>query len=406
MSKLPRFAIVQTPKGWRVRVPKSISDTGKPQRRYFKTRRLAEDFAKDSRAQFRSHGEGASVLPPRVADDAFKAWSILEPLGITLTEAARRIAKIEEDAAKSALVKDAVTAWIAAKEAKDLRERTLSSYTDTGKKLTTAFGDELLSRLTGDQLMTAIQGGSYDLHRRNLSAFWHWCAKPPRRWCRVEMMSEVENLSRESDADIAVHTPEMVRTLLQTAEQYFPELAPFYATGYFGGPRRAELRRLNGEEFSEEGIEIGKGVAKKRRRRHVPLNSTLKAWLKAYPFKIVANWRDKDSACRRLAGWDVAAGLLSKPHIRKRFGWTDETELPPIRFGRWQQNAIRHTHASGEIADGASIEDLMFRFGHIGNVETLRGHYVGRMSPAQAKEILSIGPRGTTIKPGKKKPKR
>jgi len=169
MPRLPKFAIVQTPKGWRVRVPKSISDTKRPQSRFFPSRRKAEDFAGEIRNNFRNHGKSSTVLPPRVADDALRAWQILEPYGITLTHAAMKAAKDADAISRSSPADEALDAWLAA--VSNLAAVTMKSYKATAEILRNKLGDTILATVDPSDIQSAITGKSYNLHRRNTSAF-------------------------------------------------------------------------------------------------------------------------------------------------------------------------------------------------------------------------------------------
>ena len=130
-------------------------------------------------------------------------------------------------------------------------------------------------------------------------------------------------------------------------------------------------------------IELPPEVTKKGRRRHITPCPTLAAWLAQYPFDPCPNWIEVDRACRRLAGWNVSSVLLKEPPKPKR--------------GAWPQNALRHTHASYAIAAGASIESMLFEFGHTGGPQLLREHYLGRANKKDAVAFHAIGPKGTKI---------
>jgi len=307
---------------------------------------------------------------------------LLEPLGISLTEAARRIVLENDELKRSVEATSALEAWELSLKNR-LRDSTRKSYELTAKLLKTALGKEILAGVKPEVIAAAIQGPSYTFHRRNASAFWRWCAKAPRKWCRAEVFADVETIGTKNENDIGTLAPALVKNLLRIAEKHFPETVPVYAVGFFGGARVEELKRLTGDEFTTDGIEVGASIAKKRRRRHIPMNDTLAAWLKAYPFAPCPNWAEKHKAVRRLAGWDVAARLLEKQ--------------PKPTLGKWPRNVIRHTHASAEIANGASLEDLLFRFGHTDGPDVLRAHYVGRYTKKDAVAFWSIGPKGKTI---------
>jgi len=67
-------------------------------------------------------------------------------------------------------------------------------------------------------------------------------------------------------------------------------------------------------------------------------------------------------------------------------------KLPPRP--EWPANALRHSHASFAIAAGTTLETLLFEFGHTGNANVLRAHYVGKASKKQALEFFAIMPDG------------
>lgn len=382
MPKVPKFQVRNTDRGWKLNIPRSLSDTGKKQELYFPTREKAQDRAKQLRESYRSHGEMTSILPPRVADDALKAWLILEPLGFTLTQAARELATRHDLETKSIKVSEATEKWIAAAEA-SLRKPTVKSYQLTVAKLLPKLGDRNMASITGSEILAQLNGKSVDLHRRNASALWGWSSKLPRGWCKAGIFEGIETTRRKNDADIGVLYPQHVRTLFEVAEEYFPETVCVYAVGFFGGARVEELKKLDGTEFTTDGVEIGANIAKKRRRRYIPMNNTLRVWLEKYPFKPCPNWVEKHKAVRALCGWDVKARILD--------------QQPQATLGAWPRNAIRHTHASAEMANGALLEDLLFRFGHTEDAETLRSHYVGRYTKRQAVDYLSVGPDGAIL---------
>jgi len=378
VPRLPSFAVVETPKGWRVRVPASLSDTGRDQARFFRTKAKAIEFSQEQRAGFRSHGERHCVLPPRVADDALAAWRLLESYGISLLAAAKIAVARQTRIDDSVTVAAAVKKWQADCEIR-LRQTTRDSYDLTTKRLTDAHAEAVLAALTGAQLAACISGKSYAMHRRNLGAFWKWCATPPRRWCDLETLADVPRVSTQNDHDITVLRPAEVLAILRAAEANYPETVPIYAIGFFAGVRVEERGKIDHAHLTEDGIEITSAIAKKRRRRFIPISETLTAWLARYPFAPCPNWTAKDCAVRRLAGWDVSARILKTP--------PEETTR-----GKWPRNVIRHTHASAEIANGALLEDLLFRFGHTDKAETLRSHYVGRYTKRDAEEFFSIKP--------------
>lgn len=88
MAKRPDFLPLETPRGWCVNVPSSMTASGARRRKYFPTLAKAEKFAASVRA---SHGAGVrgSMISASLALQASEAERILEGSGVTLVEAAR-----------------------------------------------------------------------------------------------------------------------------------------------------------------------------------------------------------------------------------------------------------------------------------------------------------------------------
>jgi integrase len=157
-----------------------------------------------------------------------------------------------------------------------------------------------------------------------------------------------------------------------------------YALQLFAGIRAEEMPRLETHHVSLDGIELPAEVTKKGRRRHITPNETMTAWLVKYPFQPCANWKRVDRAVRYLAGWNLSPDPdLVKPE------WIQKDKAPRPD---WPQNGLRHSHASYAVANGASIDTLLFEFGHTSKPDVLRSHYVGRASKKEAKEFFAIRP--------------
>jgi integrase len=196
---------------------------------------------------------------------------------------------------------------------------------------------------------------------------------------------------------IGVLYTEECRKLLHTAEEHFPECVAGFALSLFAGIRQSELKRLDPEDFTDEGFVVSAVESTKvRHRRFIQITPTLEAWLKDYPITetvLPSNWDRKSKAVRRLAGWRVWSDLVPRMDFDPPL-----EESPPESLPEWPDNALRHTHASVAIATGKPLENLIFEFGHSGGVKTLKSHYVGVMPKKVALEILALGPKGTKVK--------
>ena len=394
MAKPIRFTPKRTASGWRLNIPPKISETGKRQQLFYRTQALALTAADDLKRKVEIFGVQTRAIAPSLAEKATAAAALLAPYGIDLLEAARIVAAIRERETASCPLSTAAEAWLVACEG--LRTKTTQGYRQTANRLKAALGERVLATLSADELQKALvppgtPPTSAAGHIGAGKAFWNWSAE--KGWCRAETFKAVR-LAKTSatKGEIEILTPAEAETLLRTAEEYFPRAVASYALQLFAGIRAEEITRLDAEHVTADGIELPAAVTKKGRRRHITPSATLAAWLAKYPFEPCPNWRRVDRAVRYLAGWNLAPD----PDLVKL---SEETEGDKPKAPRpdWPQNALRHSHASYSVANGDSIDTLLFEFGHTANPGVLRAHYRGRASKKQAIEYFAIAPEGVKI---------
>lgn len=398
MSRLARFTPKKTASGsWCINVPAKYSESGKRERHFYRTQALAKDAAaklKDKREEF---GAQARAIAPSLAEQAKAAVKLLEPFGIGLLEAVQRFAEQERRNRSSVTVEEATAAFQSS--GKSWGDSQTTAYRLRGEKLNDAFSGRLLSSVTGGELLEHLEEttggpGAFNQGVRLVRAIWNWCAKPPRSWCNVETVKYLESKETLTD-EIGVLTAKEAEMLLRTAEKHLPETVAAFAIALFTGMRQAELARLKPEDITADGIRVPAVSAKTKRRRFINMTPQLAAWLEAYPvseFVTPPNWKRKEKAVRRLAGWKVWSDYVSQMDLPN-----PKMPEPPDSAPVWPHNALRHTHATVAIATGVSTDTLRFEFGHAGGSDTLRSHYVGAMPKSEALAILRIGPRGRKL---------
>lgn len=391
MAKPIRFTPKNSASGWRINIPAKISETGKRQQLFYRTQKLALAAADDLKKKVELFGVQTRAIGPSLAEKATAAAALLAPYGIDLLEAARIVAGMREKETASRPLSSAANAWLLACEG--LRTKTQQGYKQTAKRLKAALGERVLATLTTDDLQAALvppgtPPTSAAGHVARGKAFWNWSAE--KGWCEAKTFDGVK-LPKASveKGEIQILTPAEAETLLRTAEEHFPQAVASYALQLFAGIRAEEITRMDAEHVTANGIELSATVTKKGRRRHITPSATLAAWLKAHPFEQCSNWRRVDRAVRYLAGWNLAPDPdLVKPALVTE----DKTPRPD-----WPQNALRHSHASYSVASGASIDTLLFEFGHTASPAVLRAHYVGSASKKQAIQYFAIAPEGVKI---------
>jgi integrase len=381
MARTPKFQVKKTPAGWMLNLPATVTDSGRRERHFYKSRDKAREASEKLRTDFLAHGGNVNAITPTLAADATRAAAILGKWEVTLTEAARIVSAMRERESASCPLTEAADQWLAA--CGELRPKTFMGYRQTANKLKEALGERILATVTASDLqgVLAPEGTSASSaagHLRNGKALWMWSAN--KGWCKPGVFKGVVCPKGEKDSEIEILTVEEAKALLDTAAKFYPQAVPYFALQLFAGIRREEVGKLEAEHVSPVGIELPATVTKKGRRRHVTPNPTLRAWLTAFPFEPVANWPRVDRAVRRLAGWELAADLLTDP--------------PPAHRGKWKQNAMRHSQATYAIASGIGPESLLFEFGHVGTTDLLREHYYGRASMKAALAFFALRPEG------------
>jgi site-specific recombinase XerD len=394
MAKPIKLTPVKTTHGWRLNIPPKFSETGKRQQLHYRTQELAKKAAETLKARVAKFGETARAISPSLADRATAAELLLKPYGLDVLEAARIVAAMRKKESESCLVEESTAAWLAS--CSELRDRTQKNYKLTAQKLNKALAGRVLATVTAEDIQAAVAptgstGASAAEQLRNAKGWFRYSAS--KGWCNVAIFAKVEfpKTSREH-GEISFLSPDEAEELLRVAAREFPQAVASIAVQLFAGCRVEEVLRLDSHNFSTEGIELGASITKRGRRRFVAMTPTLAAWLQAYPFEPCANWRETFAAVRRLCGWDVVSVILND---RIKAGTL--TSLPPITRGRWDQNVLRHSHASYAVANGAKIEDLLFSFGHSGSTDILRNHYAGAARPKDAIRFFAIAPEGVKL---------
>jgi hypothetical protein len=169
----PKSQVRNTSRGRPLHVPASISDTGKLQRRYFKTREAALVEASTFRNDYKAHGEKATALPTRIADQVLTAMELLKGTGANLMDAARAFSKAWDAKKGSQPFGKAVTIYLAAREG--LRKSTLDSYTYTLGGVAKPLADRILADLRTSDFEAIFKDKgptAARMHRVNLRAFW------------------------------------------------------------------------------------------------------------------------------------------------------------------------------------------------------------------------------------------
>jgi integrase len=153
------------------------------------------------------------------------------------------------------------------------------------------------------------------------------------------------------------------------------------AIGAFAGLRDSEIQRLDWSEVRLERrfIEVKAAKAKSARRRLVPIQPNLAAWLRSYANMTGAVVPGADGVRR-----DAARGRLLR--LRKSAGIT-----------KWPRNGLRHSFCSYRLAATNNAHLVASELGHTTS-QLVYQHYRELVRPDEAERYWQIEPVAETEK--------
>jgi integrase len=243
---------------------------------------------------------------------------------------------------------------------RDLRTRVNVFANSIGNLRVADITSDIVQGFLGKLRVSAVTKNSY---RRNLSGFFSWCKKSPRRWLRFNPCAEVEIEQEEMHAP-KVLTVVQAKALLEASEP--KGLGIYVALCLFGGLRPHEAQRLSLQQFNlpDKEIRLEAAQSKVKRARVVTICPTLAAWLKAHRNEplLPSQWK------RRFKEAKAEVGL--RP-------WT-----PDIMRHTAISHYFRHCGSYGQTAEWA------------GNSESvIKQHYQGRVSSEDTKAFYALLPK-------------
>jgi integrase len=156
--------------------------------------------------------------------------------------------------------------------------------------------------------------------------------------------------------------------LLEAGNRVAPDVVPMLAIGAFAGLREAEIQRLDWSEvdLARGHIEVKASKAKSAKRRIVPIQSNLAAWL---------------APDGGMNGRVVPKGARRKlAHVRKA-----------ANLSRWPNNGLRHSFASYRLAAIHDAPRVAMELGHT-SPQMLYSTYRELVLPSEAERYWKIEP--------------
>ena len=346
---------------------------GKRRRDVRRTLDEALDCARDWRDKRDKEGLDAMGLPSAVRADAARAWSKLDPHGITLAAAADYYLEHVVAYKNAPIVRNLVANLLVEKKAEKLRPSSLTALRLTLGRFAAAFGDRQLHSITlrelkeyfhrpehspRTQINTVVAvGGLYNYAKRESYVVENLC----QRYRRPTAEETV----------VGILTVDQCAALLREAPRF--KLLPYAVLGLFFGVRPKELERLNWAalKIEQKILVIGEGVAKKRRQRMIDdgdFPDAAIAFLAKHKRKRKGPIVSPVNLIKRFNAWRKAAGVEKWPH-----------------------DAMRHSFGTYHFAAYGDDKRTSKILGHVGT-DLLHNHYKALATKADGLAFFALRP--------------
>lgn len=373
---------------WRVFVPPHLSETGKLQAKYFKTKELADIWIRE---RMRPSQKGVEISGEDLAIFEFakskcgsleklvNAWSYYETI---------------LNVHKEGYLLDALELFIAYCEHENLEKRTIDDRRRDNRKMCEHFGQiqciDLSAQKLKDYLGAMPPGSTRKSKRKNVSPFIGWLHRSG--YLPTNLMLDVPSTDSWGINDEYLES-ETYQKLLRTCaglepfgkekrpSDQFKRLLAYYVLRGLAGMRRCELIRsdANDPTLKWEDIlwdknliyvrdEVAKQTPAKDRKRLIPLEPAARAWLELV---------------RQPAGPVVPISQSTLQRLQEELLHGIKVKLP--------ENALRNSYATYGLAF-RSLGDVAKAMGDLES--TVKRHYVGDLlEEAEGREWFAISPR-------------
>jgi integrase len=347
---------------------------GKRHRKFFRTKRDAEQELTRIKTKMAREGEEALSLPDDLRIAALAIQRDLEPFGKTLRDAGAFYLKFLNDSLHSITVRALVDEYLKVKSTKNLSEVHLRDLRNRYEVFCRTFGDSMVRTLTPRQIESWLNG--LGLSNQSVKNFRSRIGGLMAFGVKREYLDRNPILAIDAPkiigGAIEILSVDQLRSLLNAAPA---DMLPLIAIGAFAGVRSAELVRL---EWSD--LDIPRGFvtvqaarAKTARRRTIEMECCLQAWLA--PF-----------VGRTGRIFDNDAAELAERFNQKLNAIAREAGIP-----KWPNNGLRHSFASYHMAKYQDAESLRADLGHT-SAKLIFSNYRELVHPDEAERYFKISP--------------
>jgi integrase len=343
-------------------------------RKFFKTRSEADAELRRQKSLLEIHSREAIGLSPREMSDFITARKKLAEYGDTINEAVKfRVEYFERVRRSGVTVARLAEEVLAAKQRDgrapmylaDLRKRLARFCADFGSRAIAAITVEELDNWLRDLPLSPKSRANF---RANIGVLFSYALNR-----RIIDFNPITHTAKPKlpDNPPEIFAVDELRALLEAAQCAETDVLPMLAIGAFAGLREAEIQRLDWNEvdLARRHIEVKAAKAKSARRRIVPIQPNLAAWLQPYS---------------GMTGPIVPAGA------RRKLARVRET----AKLADWPNNGLRHSFASYRLAAIHDAPRVAMELGHTS--PQMFSTYREVVRPEEAEEYWKIEPASET----------
>jgi len=356
---------------------------------YLDGKRKIETRSTESEARTRAHELATQIARGQVnvlsltnsdRDSYIAALNLLQPLGVPLHAAieeyvaARQhlhgeslLSAVKEHAARQhhvieKKVSEVVSEFISSKERDGLSLRYLQTLRSHLNRFAGAFHTNIGSvtaRLIGDWLNAQGVGPrARNNLRLSIITLFHWARA--QGYLPKGQPTEADDVSRAKDrgGKIEIFTPKQMASIMKNAPA---DHALYFALGAFAGLRRAEIERLEWQDFNfeREHITVAAHKAKTATRRLVPIQPNLMQWLAPYRGRrgrLFKTRRDTDAAIAfaKEQGIDWPDNALRHSYATYRLAAISDTARVALEMGNSPQKLMTNYRELADEKDAAA----------------------------------------------------
>ena len=344
-------------------------------RKFFPSRAEAEAERLRQKTALERHGREAIGLSQRELSDFITAKKKLAERGRTINDAADFfLDHLERVRRCKTTVAELVVELLEAKRKDGRSEIYLRDLRNILAIFCRDFGNRPIAGITVEEIdnwLRALPGSpkTRTNFRANIGVLFSYATK--RRMLDSNPVLHTAK-PKLPDNPPEIFSVDELRALLEAAQRTAPNVLPMLAIGAFAGLRDAEIKRIDWNEvdLARGHIEIKAAKAKSARRRIVPIQPNLAAWLRPYS---------------GIKGRVVPAGYRSSvDRVRKAAGLV-----------RWPKNGLRHSFASYRLAAIHNAPRVASDLGHT-SPTMLYSTYREVVLPEEAQRYWKIEPAAET----------